>query len=90
MQKQGTKLEELAGKIGDAKPKLEQEEQRVAVALYRLLGQGEPVSPANLARAVSLSETYIRGILTRWSGVYHDDSGSVIGFWGLALLEMPH
>ena len=90
MQKQGTKLEELAGKIVDAKPKLGQEEQRVAVALYRLLAQGEPVSPTRLAGAVGLSETYIRDILARWPGVYHDDSGSVIGFWGLALREMPH
>lgn len=55
MQKQGTELKELAGKIVDAMPKLGQEEQRVAVALYRLLAQGEPVSPTSLARAVSLS-----------------------------------
>lgn len=32
MQKQGTKLEELAGKIVDAMPNLGHEEQRVAVA----------------------------------------------------------
>ncbi len=90
MQKQETKLEELAGKIVDAMPKLGQEEQRVAVALYRLLAQGEPVSPTSLAKAVNLSETYIRDLLTRWPGVYRDETGSVIGFWGLALPEMPH
>ncbi len=90
MQKQGTKLEELAGKIGDARPKLGEAEQGVAVALYRLLAQGEPVSLASLARAVGLSETYVRDTLTRWPGVYHDKGGSVIGFWGLALSEMPH
>ncbi len=90
VQKPGTTLEELAGQIVNAMPKLGHEEQRVAVALYRLLAQGEPVSPTSLARAVNLSETYIRDLLTRWPGVYHDDSGSVIGFWGLALPEMPH
>ena len=90
MQKQATKLVELAGKVVDEMPTLGQQEQQVAVVLYRLLAQGAPVSPTSLAGAVNLSETYIRDLLTRWPGVYHDDSDSVIGFWGLALTEMPH
>jgi alkylmercury lyase len=32
----------------------------------------------------------MRAILEDWPGVYYDDQKRVIGFWGLAIPEMPH
>lgn len=91
MQKETARVEELADKIVSAVPKFGRMERQLAVKLYRLLAAGEPVSPARLAEALNLSETRVRDTLARWPGVYYDDSGSVIGFWGLAVPEMsPH
>ncbi len=80
----------LAYKIIDAIPKLGSTERRVAVGVYRLLAEGAPVMLARLAESQSLSETSVREILSRWPGVYYDGNKSVIGFWGLALSDMPH
>ncbi len=54
------------------------------------MAEGEPVSPARLAETLDLSESRVLETLSKWPGVYYDDTGAVIGFWGLALSEMPH
>ena len=88
--KEMARLEHLADKIVSAMPKLGAAERRIAVGLYRLLAKGEAVSPARLAETLNLSERGVRETLSQWPGVYYEDTGAVIGFWGLALLEMPH
>ncbi|TLY15655.1 MAG: alkylmercury lyase [Thaumarchaeota archaeon] len=83
-------LNNLADKIVNAMPKLGSGERRIAVGLYRLLAEGEPVSPERLAETLNLSGSTVRETLSRWPGVYYDDTRAVIGFGGLALSEMPH
>lgn len=80
----------LADKIVNAMPKLGFGERRIAVGLYRLLADGEPVSPERLAETLNLSVSRVRETLSQWPGVYYDDNRAVIGFWGLVLSEMPH
>jgi len=80
----------LAQKMADAFPDLSATEQRTAVGLYRLLAEGEPVSPDRLAQHLDLSKSLVREALNSWPAVYFDDEKNVIGFWGLALGEMPH
>ena len=80
----------LADKIVNAMPKLGSGKRRIAIGLYRLLAEGEPVSPERLAKTLVLSESRVRENLSKWPGVYYNDTGAVIGFWGLALAEMPH
>lgn len=65
-------------------------EQRVSLALYRLLAEGEPVTPERLAEAVVMPRHEIAEMLRRWPGVYTNDRGAVIGYWGLALHPMAH
>ena len=89
MQNSNVPIQVLAQKIKTASPALGSNERQLAVKLYRLLGEGKPVSPRRLARAINLPETRILEILGSWPGVYYDGEGSVIGFWGLALGEMP-
>ncbi len=81
---------ELAQKVGDAFPKLSAPEQRIAVGLYRLLAEGKPVSPDRVAQHLGLSAALIREVINSWPAVYFDDEKNVVGFWGLALGEMPH
>ena len=83
-------VQELAEKITSAMPALGPTDRQLMIQLYRLLGEGEPVSPHRLAEAVGLPEPRIREILGHWPGVHFDGDGSVVGFWGLALGEMPH
>ena len=90
MQKSKASVQQLAQRIMGAMPALGSSERRLVVKLYRLLGEGEPVSPRNLARAINLPETRVRELLESWPGVYYDGNGSVTGFWGLSLGEMPH
>ena len=83
-------LNGLAAKIVGAVPKLGPTERRIAIGLYRLLSQGQPVPPERLAETLNLSQGRVRETLSHWPGVYRDGAGSVVGFWGLALSEMPH
>jgi alkylmercury lyase len=80
----------LAQKVASAFPDLSVPEQRIAVGLYRLLAEGEPVSSDRVAQHLDLSTSLVREVLDSWPAVYLDDKKSVIGFWGLALQEMPH
>jgi alkylmercury lyase len=66
------------------------EEQRVSLQLYRLLAEGQPVAPKRIAAMLGLLEPVVRKALERWPGVYNDDDGQVIGYWGLALPETAH
>ncbi len=81
---------EVALKVAAAFPQLSAPEQRIALGLYRLLAEGEPVSSDRLAQHLDLSTNLVREVLNSWPAVYFDDEKNVIGFWGLALQEMPH
>jgi alkylmercury lyase len=80
----------LAQKVADAFPDLSATDQRIAVGLYRLLAEGKPVSPDRLAQHLDLSAHLVKEVLDSWPAVYFNDESDVIGFWGLALQEMPH
>ena len=85
-----SKLTELAQKVAGAFPELDRTAQDIAVVTYRLLAEGKPVSPEAVARQLSLEPERVRETWDSWPGVYYDDNRKVIGFWGLALQEMPH
>jgi alkylmercury lyase len=71
-------------------PVLDDVDQRLAVGLYRALAEGRPVSVAALAERCGLERSRVADTLARWPGVFVDGTGSVVGFWGLALSEMAH
>jgi alkylmercury lyase len=81
---------DLARDLAIAMGALDGEQQRAAVSLYRLLAEGEPVATEAFAERAALPLARVRDLLDRWPGVYRDQDGSVIGFWGLTIREMPH
>lgn len=83
-------LEDLTAHLVRVFPKLDEIGQTVALHLYRRLSQGHPVPPIELTTAVRVPEHEIIGRLRAWPGVYYDDNGCVIGFWGLTIRPMPH
>jgi hypothetical protein len=64
--------------------------KRIVVALYQLLADGDPVHPSALAASTQLSEHDVLDVLHSWPGVFWDERGRVVGFWGLAIPEMAH
>ena len=83
-------LNQLAAKVAGAMPVLNPTEQRVAVAVYRLLAEGAPVSRSMVAERTDLSADRVGHMLEAWPGVFFDDDERIIGFWGLAQRDMPH
>ncbi len=75
-------LAAAAGSLGE-------DEQRLAVAVFRLLAAGKPVSIPAAAAAARLPGTRAEQVLRSWPAVFWDDHDQVIGFWGLAAAEMP-
>src|SRR3954453_11053479 len=86
----GVSVEELARAIGAARPSLEPEEERLALAVYRLLAEGEPVSVTALANHLDRSAVVVERSLDGWPAVFRDDEQRVVGFHGLALGETAH
>jgi hypothetical protein len=82
-------VDALATAVAAATGQLEQDEQRLAVALFRLLSAGHPVTIPAAAGAAELPSPRAEAILRSWPAVFWDGHGQVTGFWGLALAGMP-
>ena len=79
---------ELADAIAGAEPDLDPAEERIAVAVYRLLARGTPVAAVDVAEMAGAPLHRVTHLLERWPGVFRNFDGSVVGFWGLALGEL--
>ncbi|MGH2426974.1 MAG: alkylmercury lyase MerB [bacterium] len=85
-----TRLKQLADSLITAFTRLDESEQHIAVRLYRLLAEGKPVVIARLAAELGTPTSTVSDALDQWPGVFRVHAGRVIGFWGLAIPEMPH
>ena len=81
------RLERLATAVSKAAPDFDDEQQRVALELYRRLAEGSPVAPATVAAGTDVSAERIEALLATWPGVYLD-AGKVVGFWGLTIRRL--
>lgn len=59
------------------------------VAVFRLLSAGGPATVTAAATAAGIPEPAAASALRSWPAVFWDDHDQVVGFWGLALAEMP-
>lgn len=83
-------LDELVAAIARARPRFGERERRLALALYKLLAEGRPVSAAALSAATDFAADAIEGLLERWPELLRDDQGRVVAFGGLSLAETAH
>ena len=81
-------VRQLAERLVGTVPRFDVTGRRVAVALYRELAKGEPVSLTCLAARLQLPQETVRNTLAAGS-VFYDSHGAVIGFGGLTVTEMP-
>ena len=83
---QDTYLNKLGEAIKAAMPTLDKTDQQIATAVYRLMSKGEPVEPTAVAESVGgVSVDQVNERFKSWPGVFRDDSGRVVGFWGQAI-----
>ena len=80
----------LAAELVAATPTLSDEEQELALSLYRLLANGDPVDRDRLATRTGVAPEHVTELLGALPGVYLDDREGVIGFWGLTIRPMAH
>jgi alkylmercury lyase len=83
-------VHELAEALAASTPDIDVRGRRAAIALYDLLSQGDPVSLADVAAQSGVAEPEVGEMIQDWNGVFRDDHGRVVGFWGLAIPEMSH
>jgi hypothetical protein len=83
-------IEKLAEAIVAATERIDDRSRGIAVVLFDLLAQGDPVSAAQLAARTRQPEAVVRGFLQDSPGIFRDDDGRVVGFCGLAIPEMAH
>jgi alkylmercury lyase len=71
-------------------PPLAEAEQRVALALYRLLAEEGAASAASVARAASVPLVDAERMISGWSGVQRERDGTIFGYGGLTSRETAH
>ena len=76
--------------IGAAMPEMDDDERRLAAAIYRALLRGDEPRPQDLAEQAGLDPAVVEARLETWPGVFRDGE-RVIGFWGLTTQAIsPH
>src|SRR5437867_2552793 len=81
-------LESLARAVARAAPDFDDEQQRIALEVYRRLAKGSPVPALKVADGAGVGVDRVEELLASWPGVYLQADGSVIGFWGLTINKL--
>jgi alkylmercury lyase len=82
-------FDDMVGSLSNAPPPLTVNEQWHALTLLRILAEGQPVSVDVLGARTGQSPREASALLDRLPGVYRDEQGRVVGFWGLTVAHMP-
>ncbi len=88
-----TTIDQLASDLLARLPVVTGDEQRLGVAIYRQLAEGQPVAPSRLAQALRMATGDVAELLNGPNLkplTYADPGGRIIGFGGLAVREMAH
>lgn len=85
-----THFEQISTAILALFPPLSETEQRISLALYRLLAEGRQVSTDLLADAAGLESAEVERTVSGWREVYRDGDGRIVGYAGLTIVETRH
>lgn len=80
----------LAAEFTAAHPNLDPRRQRLALATFRLLAQGRPFRPEELARHANLPTEEVAAFFDEWPDIQRDGEGRVVAFGGLTLEPTSH
>ena len=82
------RLQALADAVARAEPYFDEPSRRVALATYRRLAEGTSASIEDIAEWAEEDPDLVERLLASWPGVFRDDRGDVVGFWGLAIAKL--
>jgi alkylmercury lyase len=85
-----THFEQLSAAVLALFPPLGANEQRIGMALYRLLAAGAPVAVEALAAAVRMEPATVEAALAARPDVHRDSDRNITGFGGLTVNETKH
>jgi alkylmercury lyase len=83
-------LEQLARAICGARSELEPDQQQIALGIYRLLAQGEPLAPTTAAARLGVGAADVERVLNGWPSAVRDEQGRIAGYGGLSLAKTAH
>jgi alkylmercury lyase len=83
-------IDKLAALFIHAFPQLNVEERKLTLKLYEMLADGDPVPHIRLAKALGGSPESVSNTLNQWPGVFYDEAGEIVGFWGLSVKNTRH
>src|SRR5207249_4051709 len=88
MQTEHDRVEALAEAVSKAEPDFDGPARRVALATYRRLAEGTAAPADEIAERAGESVELTERVLASWPGVFRDEEGNVVGFWGLTIAEL--
>ena len=81
----------LAAAVNGAFPSLDATDRRIAMATYRVLARGVTATTAAVADTAGVAAADVAARMAHWPAIFRDNSGAVVGFWGLSYTEVsPH
>lgn len=83
-------IEEISNAIVTGFVQMTDEEQRLAQAVYRLVGRGRPAALGDIAREAGWPVDDVEQRLDTWPAGFRNEDGAVVGFWGLAAEPVTH
>ncbi len=84
------RLNDLLNLLPDQFINLSENNRGLALEIYRRLGEGQPVQLEDLVEDKEISLEEAKEFLDNSGGVFYNDDGDIVGFWGIALPKMPH
>ena len=75
--------DELGKFLREVMPRLNAEERIVALEIYKALAASGTISVAVLSERTRLAPSRVEAIVSSQTGVFRDERGDVVGFWGL-------
>lgn len=88
MKTEPDRLESLATVVAKAAPDFDEEQQRIALEVYRRLAEGSPGPASDVAERAGATVERVEELLASWPGVFRDEDRGVIGFWGLTITRL--
>lgn len=88
MKTESDRLDSVALAVAKALPDFDEEQQRIALAVYRQLAEGSPAPAAAVAARANAPVERVEELLGSWPGVFLDGDQRVVGFWGLTIHEL--
>jgi hypothetical protein len=77
------RTDDLGKFIRELMPRLGADECSVALEIYQALAASGTISVAALGGRTGLDPSRVEAIVQPWPGVFRDEGGNIVGFWGL-------